>query len=135
MGASVELQKAVFNALTGAYPVYDDVSTPIQMPYILLGDETVNRNDPKGEQLSEHVLTIHAYSNYSGSKQVKEMNDYIITKLVNQQITVTGFTVCRNGLELAEVSKELDANRVTLSDNVIIYHGIVQVRFHLYKDS
>ncbi|PET77594.1 hypothetical protein CN514_00945 [Bacillus sp. AFS001701] len=135
MGASVELQKAVYNALNGTYPVYDDVSTPLQMPYILIGDETLNRNDPKGEQLSEFVLTIHSFSNYSGSKQAKEMNEYIINKLVDQRITVTGFTVCRNGLELAEVNKELDANRVTLSDNVIIYHGIVQVRFHLYKDS
>lgn len=134
MSVSTALQQAIYTALQGLYPVYDDVTTPITMPYILLGETTMRRNDPKQEKIHEFVFDLHAFSNYQGSKEVKEMNDYIVSKVVDTALVVPGYTVIRQQLELSEFMRELDANRVTLSDNAVVYHGIVQVRIHLWSN-
>ncbi|MCA1025785.1 DUF3168 domain-containing protein [Cytobacillus kochii] len=123
--ASIELQKAVFANLSRlSYPVYDALPKNQPMPYILIGEENLLRNDTKSSVMTEHVLTIHAFSKANGTKQVKEMTAYIINSLVDTDLIVSGFDTVVQKLQNVVNMKELD-------DLGVIQHAVIQIKYTL----
>lgn len=128
MAASIELQKAIFQKLSGGpYPVYDAVPTDSTMPYIQIGEEVLNDNSTKTDKRTKHLVTIHCWSNYQGTKQAKEMNDFVVDTLTQYDYNLVGYKVDMIQLELVQVIKDPDTSN-------LIHHGVVQIAFTLIKE-
>lgn len=123
--ASIELQKAVYESLSKlSYPVFDALPKNQPMPYILIGEETMLRDDNKSNIISEHTLTIHAFSDAKGTKQVKEMTAYIIDSLVDTDLNVMAFQCVSQKLSNVINLKELD-------EATVIQHAVIQIKITL----
>lgn len=123
--ASIELQKAVYSSLSKlTYPVFDALPKDQPMPYILVGEENLIRNGTKSSIMTEHILTIHAFSKAEGTKQLKEMVAYIINSLVDTSLIVSDFYVVSQDLQNVINMKELDELEV-------IQHAVIQIKYTL----
>ena len=97
---SFELQKAVFSALnTGSITdasgaaitgVFDDVPTDTAYPYIRIGEETISENSSKDNDIFEHTLTIHIWSQYRGRRDIKDIMKQVHDTLHDSSLSVTG---------------------------------------------
>jgi Protein of unknown function (DUF3168) len=123
--ASIELQKAVYSSLkTLSYPVYDALPKNQPMPYLLIGEEILIRDDTKSSKISEHDLTIHAFSKAKGTKEVKEMTAHVIDRLVDTKMSVSGFDAVMQKLLRTVNLKEVN-------DLGVIHHAVIQIKFTL----
>jgi hypothetical protein len=124
---SIELQRAVQITLNiGSYPVYDQFQQDEQMPFITIGEETLLDISTKIEDITSHLITVHTWSDSISSKEVKEMNYFIKTSLVDTPIVVDGFTVLFSSLDFNQTFKEQDGNTFK-------YHGVTQIEFRLQE--
>jgi hypothetical protein len=98
------LQKGLFDRLTGfaaltaaigANKVFDYLPEPATTPYVVIGDDTVLDWSTKTETGWEFTVTIHAWSQQPGRKEVKTILGHIFDALHQQEesITVAGFTL------------------------------------------
>lgn len=128
MNPSIELQKAVYQKLSqGPYTVIDigtTNSTPA-FPYILIGEEIMIDVGTKTERRTSHLMTIHCWSKYQGSKETKEMIDFVWRSL-KDGLEVDGFSVDYIRLSLSQVMQDKD-----IVDDVQVNHGVVQIEFDL----
>ena len=124
---SWELQKAVFTALSGNVTglsgvnvsVYDDVPENTPYPYIVIGEETASNNGTKTVDGLEHTLTIHAWSQYRGRREIKEIMQSVYENLHNTDISVSGAS-------LVNIRQEFNT---TLAENDgITRHGVMRFR-------
>ena len=124
---SWELQKAIFTALNGNVsgignanvPVYDDVPEGSVYPYVVIGEETAINNDTKTLDGVEHTLTLHAWSQYRGRREIKEIMQSVYEKLHNTAITVTGASLVNIRQEFSNTLEEQDG---------ITRHGVMRFR-------
>lgn len=122
MGATVELQKAVYSTLsTSVYKVFDSLPSKQAMPFIVIGEDTLLFADTKTEGRSRHVLTIHCWSDKTSSLEVRGMNDFVMQSLFQLE-KVNGYHVDFVELELAQVFKSEDK-----------YHGVISIAITLTK--
>lgn len=70
--------------------VYDDVPQDTVFPYVVIGDDTSIPWDQDCKTGADTTLTIHAWSRYSGRKEVKDMLQAIYNGLHNFELNVTG---------------------------------------------
>ena len=89
---SKQTQIAIFNilnndstldTLVGNNRIYDEVPQGSAYPYIEIGDETTIDGGVKDKDGQEFTQTIHIWSRYRGSKEVKEIAERIYTLLHN----------------------------------------------------
>ena len=127
--ASWPLQEAVYTALTGASAIAALVSTRVYdeppaaeatYPCITIGDDTVEEMGTKTPDISEHTITLHAWSRYNGRKEAKQILDAIKATLHHNLLTVTGHTVVEAVFEFAETMLDPDGETV---------HGVARYRF------
>lgn len=116
------LQQSVFSTLESALAptrVYDDVPPNTKMPYVVVGDDTAAQWDSalgRGEDLT---LTIHAWSNYRGKREVKLLMAQIKDALHDQALSVAGHQLVQLTFEFVETF--VDADGVTR-------HGVIRFR-------
>ena len=115
---SWELQKSIFSTLNGNatgmgganVPVFDDVPEGTLYPYVVLGEETAVNNGTKNLDGVEHTLTIHAWSQYRGRREIKEIMQSVYENLHNTAISVTGAS-------LVSIRQEFNTFRAVVFDN------------------
>src|SRR3990172_8595728 len=123
------VQPAVYVALAAAAVVkaqvgdparvYDAVPMNTTYPYIELGEVTARDFATKTTDGMEQTITLHAWSRYSGRKQVKDILKAIYDTLNNASLTVTGHTLVLCRFEFADTVREEDG---------LTYHGVTRYR-------
>lgn len=107
----LEVQTAIYNALSGlSYPVYDDVPQDTQMPYIVIGDDTVSEDSTDGNIGFQVTITIHSWSNLEGRKQIKQIQGAIFNELNRQELTLNGYSFTGIEREFSQSFLESDGN-------------------------
>ena len=75
---------STLDGLVGNNRIYDEVPQGSSYPYIELGDETTIDAGLKDKDGQEFTQTIHIWSRYRGSKQVKEIAEMLeLTNTLN----------------------------------------------------
>lgn len=124
--ASIELQKAIYSALkNGSYSVFEIAPPNIAFPYITIGEETLTTDDTKTNKRTVHNVTIHTWSEGSSSAEIKVMNHFVLTTILNN-LKVNGFYLDMVSLELQTTIKEQDSDST-------IFHGVLQFEITLTK--
>lgn len=121
------LQQAIFTALDGyvlgmsgeVVPVYDDVPEDVTYPYIQIGEETVIDGAVKDRDGHEHTLTIHAWSQYRGRKEIKALMQSVYDLLHDAGINLSGASLVNVRQEFATTLAENDG---------ITRHGVMRYR-------
>jgi hypothetical protein len=127
-----ELQKAIYSALNGdaalsalVTGVYDDVPEGTAYPYVVLGEDTGINFGSKTLDGLEYTLTIHAWSQYRGRKEVKEIMEAIYDALHDASLSVTDAT-------LVNIRQEFET---TLMDaDGLTRHGVMRFRAVVFDD-
>ena len=124
---SWSLQKAIYTELNGnvtgiggdVVPVYDAVPEDVSYPYIQIGEETVIDGAVKDRDGHEHTLTIHAWSQYRGRREIKALMERTYDLLHDAGINLDTGT-------LVNVRQEFST---TLAENDgLTRHGVMRFR-------
>ena len=124
---SWELQKAIFTTINGNIngiddvnvPVFDDVPEGTAYPYVVIGEETDSNNGTKTLDGIEHTLTIHAWSQYRGRREIKEIMQSVYENLHNTDISISGASLVNIRQEFNTTLAETDG---------ITRHGVMRFR-------
>ena len=126
-----EIQKAVYTTLANdtaikkkVKGVYDDVPQDEKYPYIVIGDDTINKWDTDTELGLNTTLTIHAWSRKAGKKEIKEVMGLIYNALHRAEININNMNLVTCECEFMETFT--DSDRITRR-GVQRYRIIVEV--------
>lgn len=126
--AAIELQKAVFAALSGnasltaalgGSRIHDHAPANVAFPYITFGRTTVHDWSTGTEDGSEHIFTIHVWSKAKGKSQALEIMDIAGAALHDADLTLAGHTLVNLRREFEEVR---------FDDDLAVHHGLVRFR-------
>lgn len=143
MGASLEIQRAVFNQLRTNVPlaallansvvagspsepaIYDNApqeqfsEDPSHFPYVVIGDDTAAEFDTDDVNGQETTVLIHIWSRIRGRKQIKQITDAIYAALHKAPLEIIGQHGIYCYWEFAESVPEPDA---------LVQHGVTRFR-------
>ena len=124
--AITELPIALYNHLSSivTYPVFDGAPQDESMPFIDLGESNFVEYNSDGRDGFNVLITVHAWSNYAGRREAKEMLDAIYQALHRAELSVTGYNVASVDYVTSRTLKESDGATT---------HGIIQFRILLFK--
>lgn len=113
---------ALMAKITG---VHDTTApTNAEMPYITLGDDTVNDYSSKTFFGEEITHTLHCWSDYEGKKEAKEILDLMLQALSKEPLTLTpGFTLEGLTRDYMEVLEQGDYS-----------HGVLRLRIKIKQN-
>lgn len=126
--AAIELQKAVFSALSsdadlasalGGGRIHDHAPANVAFPYLTFGRTTVHDWSTDTEDASEHIFTIHAWSKAKGKAQVLEILDKVKSALHEADLALAGY-------RLVNLRREFEDAR--FNEDLAVYHGMVRFR-------
>lgn len=119
----LEIQKIIYNKLKELnYDVYDYVPTDAKMPHIRLSHTSSKPNKTKTSRGYKAKQYIDVFSDYKGSKEVKEIMEEIINKLDDSVINDFFFSLDYSDV-IREDYKELLPK--DMQNKGIIYHGVI----------
>lgn len=102
----------------------EEVEPNAKLPYVTLGEDTVNDYSTKQWIGEDVTVTLHCFSEYRGKKEAKQILDAMLKALSSAPLTVPGYIV--EGLEREYL-------------NVIpqegIYHGVTRIRVHIKPET
>lgn len=110
------------------YPVYNHIPQTepyTKPPYVVVGQgDIMTEWETDGKKGFNIFTTVHAWSEYRGNKEVKEMQGAIYDALHRENLTVTGY----NCLEITQESMNdfVDPDGITR-------HGVQQFRIYLIE--
>jgi len=110
---------ATLLALLGGPRVYDDVPQASAFPYLTFGHSLVRDWSTGSEDGSEHVVTLHVWSQGKGKKEAHEIMGAVRTALHDQVLSLAGHRLVNLRHELSEARREPDGDTT---------HGIVRYR-------
>lgn len=114
------------NAVAGSnVSVFDDVPVNTAYPYVVIGEETTSNNGTKTKDGLEHTLTIHAWSQYRGRREIKEIMKSVYENLHNTAISVSGATLVNIRQEFSTTLAETDG---------ITRHGVMRFRVIIFDN-
>ena len=130
---SFELQKSIYSTLNGNVTgigganvsVYDDIPENTSYPYVVLGEETAANNGSNTLDGVEHTLTIHAWSQYRGRREIKEIMESVYSLLHDSAITVSGASLVNIRNEFSQTLAENDG---------ITRHGVMRFRVVVFDN-
>ncbi len=117
----LQIQKAVYLVLKGALsvPVYDHVPQKTAYPYVVVGDDTAVPFDTDDSLGTEATVTVHAWSQYRGRAEVKELLEDIYDALHRADIAVQNAHTIESIAEFQQTIVESDG---------LTRHGIIRFR-------
>lgn len=125
------LQKAVYSCLTSNAElmelitgVYDEVPDGAKLPYVTVGDDTVNPMDTKTGAGEDITLTMHVWTMGPGKKQNKQILDAVL------QAITGGSLVLEQPFELEGGKREF----LNVIPDGPGYHGICRFRFYISQN-
>jgi hypothetical protein len=113
-------QQAVYSALTGSTAVqafigtrvYDEVSqgtaAGVTKPFVVIGETTQSDWSTKTFDGMESTITLHAFSEYKGQKEVKQIGNAMYGVLHNGTFSISGQTRVLCQFEFSESFMEGD---------------------------
>jgi hypothetical protein len=110
---------AALNGLLGGPRVHDDLPQASPFPYISFGHSLVRDWSTGSEDGSEHVVTLHVWSQGKGKKEAHEIMDAVRSALHDQALSLAGHRLVNLRHELSEARREPDGDTT---------HGIVRYR-------
>jgi hypothetical protein len=113
------IANAALTSLLGGARVYDDVPQASPFPYLTFGHSLVRDWSTGSEDGSEHVVTLHVWSQGKGKKEAHEIMGAVRTALHDQALTLAGHRLINLRHELSEARRETDGDTT---------HGIVRYR-------
>lgn len=113
---------ALSNMITG---VYDDVPEGTAYPYVVIGEDTAINNGTKTLDGLQYTVTLHAWSQYRGRKEVKEIMARVYEILHNADLSV-------NNASLVNIRQEF-TDSVVDADG-ITRHGVMRFRAVVFDD-
>lgn len=115
------LQQAVVAALKAALPVpvLDHVPPETRPPYVKVGEFVAADTSTKVEEGEETSLTIHVWSIYKGSREVREIMGQIKAALHLRPLTLSGHALVTLRFVSAQDFDDPDG---------ITRHGVVRLR-------
>lgn len=124
------LQTAIYGQLSGdsaltalVTGVFDDVPENTNYPFVRIGEETILDNSTKDLQGQEITITIHAYSEYRGKREVKQILDAIYDALHDSDMIVSNANLINFRFEFSDIVTESDG---------ITRHGVMRFRAVIY---
>lgn len=126
------LQQAIYTRLnsdsnltsTLGAAVYDDVPDSAPFPYVVIGDVTEGPNDTMGTTGRDATVTVHTWSQYEGSKEIKQIQNRVDELLDRWSPTVSGWYATDMQQEFFETMRDPDG---------ITRHGVSRYRLHLHQ--
>jgi hypothetical protein len=138
MNAELEIQKAIYDALSNDYAlgqivtgVYDSVPQALDagndsaFPFVTVGDDTAIDWDTDTSVGKEATVTIHSWSRYRGRAEVKQIQGAIYEALHLSQLNVVGYTTV---LCLSEFSESM------VDPDGLTRHGVQRFRIIIDKE-
>lgn len=128
VGAAIELQKAVFAALSanaaltgalGASRIHDHAPANVAFPYLTFGRTTAFDWSTSTEEGVEHIFTIHVWSKTQGKAQALAIMEIVKTALHDTELTLEGYRLVNMRREFEEVR---------FDDDLAVYHGLLRFR-------
>ena len=110
--------------IDGPVAILDDIPSETNYPYIVIGEETSIDADTKNLAGAEHTITIHSWSQYSGQKEIKIMEAWLVDKLHEKSIPLPRATIVNMRREFYQVLVEVDG---------ITRHGISRYRVTIFS--
>jgi hypothetical protein len=123
------LQTKIYSTLASHTPlmnkingVYDEVPADVVVPYVAIGNPTVNDWGTKTNDGEDITFTLHVWSNYDGKREVYDIFALILESLKTTLSLDGGFSVEFKQREFMEV----------MDDNVTNQkHGVIRLRFKI----
>jgi hypothetical protein len=122
MQKAVYARLAAFAGLTAIVStrVYDGVAPQNPtFPYVVVGDTTTIPFDTHSTTGGEHTVMVHGWSQYRGSKEIKQIQDQIYSALHRYALSVTGVATVDCEIEFAESFND---------DDGLTRHGVQRAR-------
>lgn len=126
--AAIELQKAVFAALSGYEPlttalggahIHDHAPPHLAFPYLTFGRTSIRDWSTGTEDGSEHIFTIHAWSKARGKSQALSLIAMVKDALHDAELALGGH-------RLVNLRREFED--VRFNDDIDVYHGMIRFR-------
>ena len=99
--------------------VFDEVTEGTTYPFVAIGEDTVTDFGTKTEDGGQFTIYIHVWSQYTGSKETKNIMDRIHDLLHDSNLSVTGFNLVNLRFEFSDILRDPD---------VITRHGVMRFR-------
>lgn len=123
------LQVSIFQRLKSYTPLTSrvsgiyDTSLKKTFPYITLGEDTSVPWSTKSNPGEEVTHTLHVWSRYNGSKEVKELMSLIVEAITKGPLEIEGgFFVEFDAIDMMEVIADPDGQT---------RHGVIRLRFKI----
>lgn len=126
MQIQIDIQRMIYTALNGviSVPVFDDVPQDRKaFPYVVIGDTTFTESSSDLRSGFDVSATIHTWSRYPGSLEVKQVQAEIYNALHREPLDT-------NNADYGVAGVTFDFSDTTLDPDGITRHGIS--RFTLY---
>lgn len=125
MGAEVEVQRALYTALTGegltvygAAPQVSDSGSNANWPYVTIGAIVLAEWDTKDKTGFDFVARIHTHSRAGSMLEPKTIQGQIYARLHLGDLNITGYALTLLRRETSDVVREQDQS----------FHGICEYR-------
>lgn len=123
------LQAAVYKALvsntaltTACNGVFDSLAPAnTQYPYVVIGEAMETNNDLLARIGREVSLTIHIWSNYQGTRELKQLANMVTSTLDRTLLNAADWNISFAAFE----------SFLTLVETDNIYHGVLKIRYKL----
>lgn len=122
MNGATETQEAVYQALTtieGAR-VYDFVPETAEMPYIRIGDDSLESAGCKDEGIDYADITVDIFSEYDGYSELKTLAQAVMNKLNNIDARIRNTSVRILSVSSANYERDEDYRQATISARFVV---------------
>ena len=99
--------------------VFDEDTEGTTYPFVAIGEDTVTDFGTKTEDGGQFTINIHVWSQYTGSKETKNIMDRIHDLLHDSNLSVTGFNLVNLRFEFSDILRDPDG---------ITRHGVMRFR-------
>lgn len=122
------LQQSIFSALTadatltallGGPKVFDGAPQATAFPYLTFGQTTARDWSTGSEEGSEHIVTLHVWSEAQGKKQTHEIMGAVRQALHDRPLTLEGHRLVNLRHEFSEARRDPDGDT---------HHGLTRFR-------
>ena len=122
------LQEAIHSALIGdgsvlkllsGPHVYDDVPRGVGYPYVTFGQSTLSDWSTMTDTGSEHVVSLHVWSQSAGRKETLAVMQALRAALHDKALTVAGHQLINLRHEFSEARRDVDGES---------FRGLVRLR-------
>ena len=128
----LNVQKDVYDFLKGlGYEVVDEVTPNKKCPYIRLGYTSVSNIKIKINESYSMMLYIDVFSDYRGSKEVKEISYTIHDSIKGHSFSTDNYSV-DHSLYLMDFTTEDNKQKETDKDKKF-RHGVLIYKFNIYE--